>query len=170
MAVGTGAVEAVAQLVVGELEGVFPLALQGLQIQLAFQVQLVRLQLRLPDHGQQKGQQAGGIVGGAFEANHQGILQGIGPQPSPSPFHQIGQGLSIEIAAAAGHQAGQQLVGTATALGIGAAAAPDRQPGRENRRPLAPQQPHRQATGQAEGLSEGRASLGLGHAGTASRM
>ena len=125
--------------------------------------------MRLPHHRQQQGQQAGAIGGGALEPDHQRILQGLGPQARPGSFDQIGHGLSIELAAAPGHQAGQQLMGTAATRRIGAAAAADRQPGREDGRSLTPQQPHRKSAGQAERLRLG-GKVGFDHAGTASRM
>ena len=160
----------------GQLVGVLPLAGEGLEIELPFQIQLARLEPGLPHQGQQQGQQGVGIVGGAFEPHHQGILVGFGSKAGPGAFHGVGESVGIEGSAAAGHHPGQQLVGAAAAGRIGAAAAADHQPGRQDRRAGPPPQQHRQTAGHGEvwpvaGGVPGVAAAavqGGAHAGTAS--
>ena len=50
MAVGPFAIEQSAQTVMGQLEGIFPLPSQGLQVELALQCDLVGLQSGPPHH------------------------------------------------------------------------------------------------------------------------
>ena len=132
VAVGAVPVELGEQLVMGQLIGILPLSLQGLEVELPFDRQLLRRQNRTAHHGEQQGQQVRGISGGALEAQHQGILMGFGPQAGTGAFHQIGEGLGIKLAAASGQAAGQELMGATTGAGIGAAATGDRQPGGEH--------------------------------------
>ena len=166
MAIGPFAVELAQELVMGELVGVFLLPLQGLQIELPFKGNLLRGQEGISRHGQQQGKQVRAVGGGALEAQHQGVFVGISAQHSPRPFHQIGEGIGIKMAAAPGHRSGEQLVGAPLTGWIGAAATPDHQPGGQDLGPRTAAGDHRQAA------AEMKAGHGVGvrgaHAGTAS--
>ena len=166
MPVGTLAVEQAQQLIVGQLIRVLLLALEGLDIELPLDGHLVRSQEGTADHGQEEGKQVRGVGGGALEAQDQGVLVGLSPQRGPRPLHQIGEGIGIQVAAAAGHRSGQELVGAPSMLRIGAAAASDHEPGRQDFRARTAAGDHRQTAAEAE------AGHGVGvrgaHAGTAS--
>ena len=70
MAIGAFAVELAQQLVVGQLVGVFFLALQGLKIELPLESHLIWGQEGSPRHGEEERQQIQGVRGGALEAEH----------------------------------------------------------------------------------------------------
>ena len=91
---------------------------------------------------------------------------GFGPQSSSSPFHQIGEGVGIKLAAAPGHGSGKQLVGAPPMQRIGATSASDHQPCRQDLRPRTAAGDNRQAAAEAE-AGHGERDGG-GHAGTAS--
>ena len=107
MAVGPFAIEQSAQTVMGQLEGIFPLPSQGLQVELALQCDLVGLQSGPPHHLQEQGQQDIGILGGAMQPDHQGVLTGLRPQGGSAPLDEIGHGFGIQGTATPGHQSGQ---------------------------------------------------------------
>ena len=129
MAVRPIAVEQDAQLVMGQLERVFLLALQRLQIELTLQIDLIVHQPGPPHHQQQQRQQGLGITAGALEADQGAVFRCFTAQPGAATLHQIGQGITAELAAAAAQHPGQQLGGTALAAWIAAAASPHPQLG-----------------------------------------
>ena len=148
VAIGTVAIELLAQAVMGQLEGIFAVTLQGLQVELALQVDLVVQQPGLLHQGQQQGQQRFGIGRGALKADQQAVFGGLAAQASAQAFHLVGQGLAAVVAAAAAEQAGQQLVAAPLAPGVGAAAAPDPELGRHNLGARSPHHPQGAAPGQ----------------------
>ena len=162
VAIGPLAIELLAQAVVGQLKGILLLALQVLQVQVPLQVHLGRLQGGGAGHERQQRQEIGGIVAGALQADHQGVLAGFRPQGCPPPLHQLRQAVRIQRPGPAGHRAGQQLHGAALPLGVLAAAAADPQPGGQQAGP-SPLQHH-----QGQAPWQGGSSPGAGHAGTAS--
>ena len=69
VAIGTVAIELLAQAVMGELKGIFAVTLEGLQVELALQVDLVVEQPGLLHQGQEQGQELVGVGRGALEAD-----------------------------------------------------------------------------------------------------
>ena len=167
VAVRTIAIELVAELVMGQLKGILALALQALQVQLPLQIQLIGLQARAAHHREQQRQQGVAVLSGTLEGQHQTVLSGLAAQAGAGPLDEIRQRFGIELAAAAGHQSSEQLMGAATAGGIHAAAATNDQPSREDRRARPVQERHGQTIAERQARGWGRQG-GEAHAGTAS--
>ena len=163
MPVGPIAVELMAQLVVGDLEGILFLPLEGLQIQLALERDLVLDQPRTAHHLQDQGQQQGGVIAGAFQADQGAVFGGFAAQTCSPSFHEIGQRFTTQAAAASAQDPSQQLRPTALAGGIGGASAADPELGREDRRARSIEQPER-----ATALQFALFHAACLHAGTAS--
>jgi hypothetical protein len=164
VAVGAVAVELLAQAVMGQLEGIFAVALQGLQVELALQVDLIVEQPGLLYQGQEQGQQLAGVGRGALEADQQAVFGGFAAQARAQALHLVGQGVTAVVAAAAAEQARQQLVAAPLADRVGAAAAADPEFGRHDLRPRAPHHPEGAAAGQhggGPGTSQGSLVRGL---------
>jgi hypothetical protein len=124
MAVGAISVQQAPQLVVGELERIFPLPLECLKVELTLQVDLVFDQPGTLHHEQQQWQQRLGIAAGAFEAEQGAIFCRLTAQPSAAAFDEIRQRIAAEIPATSAQHTSQELRGTPLTAPITATAAP----------------------------------------------
>ena len=148
----------------GDLEWVFLLPLQRLQIELALERDLILDQPRGCHHLQDQWQQQSGVITGAFEADQGAVLGCFAAQSRPPSLHEISQSVTTETAAATAEHPGQQLRNTTLANGVGATSASDPELGREDRRPRPLDQPQRTTSAQGKLLCAACA-----HAGTASK-
>ena len=104
MAITTLAKDQVSPAVKGDLHRILALALQSLNRQLSFQRQLIRLQVRCPDHPGEAWQELKSILAGTAQADQKTILVGFAAQPGPAAFDQVSQLLVVVRTASSGEQ------------------------------------------------------------------
>ena len=91
-----------AQAILGAAEGVFLQALQGLQVEGPFQLDLVGAGGGLLHHLQQLGQQHMAIATDPFQHDLQMVVAGFTAQAGPQVLNPFGKGAGIAATATAG--------------------------------------------------------------------
>ena len=94
------------------MEGIFPLTLQGLNRERAFQHHLIGVKVGGLHHLRQQGQQMFGIFNRAAQAQDQSVLLGVAAKSGPASLHEVGQLQVVVRSATPTEQGRQQIMGT----------------------------------------------------------
>ena len=106
MAVGAIAKHQLAQTILGAAEGVFLQALQGLQVEVPLELDLLAAGSGLLHHLEQLRQQHMAIAAHPFQHDLQMVIASFTTEAGPLVFNPLGKGARIVVAAAAGERPG----------------------------------------------------------------